>query len=124
MAVRTAVVLFLSSALLAGCSSGPDATVKGFYKALDKGEVSAAKGYLSRQILDMLGDSKLDMALGEGARSMAQCGGLGGIDVKLDGEGQSRRGSAVIRFKGDCPEKTDQVILVQEEGDWKIGIGK
>jgi hypothetical protein len=126
MAVRTtaAVALLLSSVLLAGCSSGPDAAVKGFYKALDKGELTAAKGYLSKQITDMLGDAKLEMALGEGSKNIAQCGGLDGVDVTLSGEGETRRGTAVISFKGDCPQKNDDVMLVQEDGDWKIGIGK
>lgn len=126
MRVRTpvAAALFVSLALLAGCGSGPEATVKGFYKALDNNDVSAAKGYLSQQITDMLGDAKLDMALGEGARNMQQCGGLAGIEVSLTGEGETRRGSAQVNFKGDCQAKNDDVMLVQEDGDWKIGIGK
>lgn len=121
--VKTAALLFCV-ALLGGCSSGPEGAVKGFYKALDKNDVSAAKGYLSRQITDMLGDAKLDMALGEGVKSMQQCGGLDGVQVSLTGEGETRRGSAQVSFKGECETKNDDVMLVQEDGDWKIGIGK
>lgn len=118
------VAVVCSMALLAACSSGPEATVKGFYKALDAGKTDTAKGYLSAQITEMLGNGKLDMALAEGAKNMAECGGLDKIDVTLNGEGEVRRGTAAISFKGDCPDKRDEVMLVQEDDAWKIGIGK
>ncbi|WP_152980667.1 hypothetical protein [Stenotrophomonas ginsengisoli] len=118
------VVAVCSMALLAACSSGPEATVKGFYKALDAGKTDTAKGYLSAQITEMLGNGKLDMALAEGAKNMADCGGLDKVEVTLSGEGEVRRGSAAISFKGDCPAKNDDVMLVQENDAWKIGIGK
>jgi hypothetical protein len=110
--------------LLSACSAGPEGAVRGFYKALDANDIEAAKGHLSSQITDILGDGKLDMALGEGARSMAQCGGLDKVNVSLSGEGSSRSGTAEVLFDGDCPAKQDQVSLVQEDGDWKIGLGK
>lgn len=122
---RTGVVAAVCSlALLAACSSGPEGAVKGFYKALDAGKTDTAKGYLSAQITEMLGDGKLDMALAEGAKNMADCGGLDSVQVTLTGEGEVRRGTAAISFKGDCPAKNDEVMLVQENDQWKIGIGK
>lgn len=126
MIVRRAalVAAVCSLALLTACSSGPEATVKGFYKALDAGKTDKAKGYLSSQITEMLGDGKLDMALAEGAKNMADCGGVDSIEVSLSGDGQVRRGTAAISFKGECPGKSDEVMLVQENDEWKIGIGK
>ena len=59
------VAAVCSLALLTACASGPEATVKGFYKALDAGKTDKAKGYLSSQITEMLGDGKLDMALAD-----------------------------------------------------------
>jgi hypothetical protein len=35
-----------------------------------------------------------------------------------------RRGSAAISFKGECPGKNDDIMLVRENDEWKIGIGK
>lgn len=110
--------------LLSACSAGPEAAVRGFYKAIDANDIPTAKGYLSSQITDMLGDAKLDMALGEGARSMAQCGGLDKVEVELAGEGDKRSGTATVSFDGQCPAKQDQVSLVKEEDGWKIGLGK
>lgn len=118
------VVAAASLALLAACSSGPEAAVKGFYKALDAGKTTDAKGYLSAQITEMLGDGKLDMALAEGAKNIADCGGLDKVEVSLNGDGEVRRGTATVSFDGECPQKNDEVMLVQENGDWKIGIGK
>ena len=126
MIVRRAalVAAVCSLALLTACSSGPEATVKGFYKALDAGKSDKAKGYLSSQITEMLGDGKLDMALAEGAKNMADCGGVDSIEVSLSGDGEVRRGSAAISFKGECPGKNDDIMLVRENDEWKIGIGK
>ena len=118
------VAAVCSLALLTACSSGPEATVKGFYKALDAGKTDKAKGYLSSQITEMLGDGKLDMALAEGAKNMADCGGVDSIEVSLSGDGEVRRGSAAISFKGECPCKNDDIMLVRENDAWKIGIGK
>lgn len=119
---RAAAVVAL--VLLSACSAGPEGAVRGFYKAIDANDIPAAKGYLSAQITGMLGDAKLDMALGEGARSMAQCGGLDKVEVALDGEGDKRSGTATVSFDGDCPAKQDQVSVVKEEDGWKIGLGK
>ena len=122
---RLAVVATLSSVvLLAGCSGGPEGAVKGFYKALDKGDTEAAAGYLSGQIVDIFGDGKLQAALGQFASKMSQCGGLDGVSVELQGEGDTRHGTSRVSFDGECPDEENTVVVVKEDGDWKLGLGK
>ena len=118
-------LLFLPTlALLAACSSGPEAVVKDFYAALDRGDAVAATGHLSARIVDMLGEEKLHAALGEFAGKMAQCGGLDRVEVSLDGEGDTRQGNSQVHFKGECSAENNAVVVVREEGDWKLGLGK
>ena len=121
--LRAAAVLS-SLVLLSACSSGPEATVKGFYKALDKGDAAKASSYLSSQILQVFGQQKLEAALGEFAAKMSQCGGLDTVEVALSGEGDTRHGTSSVSFDGECAAEQNSVIVVKENGDWKLGLGK
>lgn len=120
-AVAAAVSLLL---LLAGCSRGPEGVVKGFYRSLDKGDIETAAGHLSSQIVAVFGKEKLGAALGEFAARMEQCGGLEAVEVALSGEGDTRHGNSKVSFKGDCIDQDNTVVVVKEEGDWKLGLGK
>lgn len=110
--------------MLAACSAGPEAVVKDFYKALDRSDVEAAAGHLSARIVAMMGKEKLHAALGEFAGRMARCGGLDRVDVSLQGEGDARQGNSQVHFKGECTAENTTVVVIREEGDWKLGLGK
>lgn len=128
MSIRScclASAVLATALLLSACSGGsPEGVVKSFYKALDNGEVRQARSHLSKRVVEMLGENKLDMALGNAAQQLAGCGGIGRLDVALEGKGEVRKGSASVTFKGDCPAKKEAVSLMKEDGKWKISAGK
>jgi hypothetical protein len=111
-------------AILSACSSSPESTIEKFYQAVEKGEISEAKQYVSRQLLSMLGGSKIDIALTEYFEKIQSCGGIANLETKLTGEGELRTGTVHITFKGDCPVKTEKTKLIKEDGVWKITASK
>ena len=125
MPLRPSVlVLTLPALLLAACSGGPEAAVKGFYAALDDGRVDRAAGFLSRRIVQTLGEEKLHATLEEFAGQIAGCGGLDRVTVTLEGEGDTRHGTSQVRFRGQCPVQDNTVVVVREAEGWKLGLGK
>ncbi len=111
----------LSSNLILGCkSNAPEATVKNFYFALEKGEINEAKSLLSVQAINLLGDDKLSAALVQNSKKVKACGGLKMINVDLDGEGDYRDGTSEVVFKGDCSSEFNTISLIKENEQWKI----
>lgn len=109
---------------LAGCAKSPESAVEAFYKAVAKGEISEARGYVSSQLIDMLGSQKLSAALASESENIRACGGIKKIAVELQGEGEVRSGTSTITYGGDCPSKTEKLKLLKEEGKWKITVNK
>lgn len=120
----TWVVLTLGVLLLAGCSKSPESTVESFYQAIAKGEITEAQGYVSAQLVAMLGQGKLSAALSGETGRIRACGGIKSVDVKLQGEGEVRTGTAVVSYGGKCPTKTENIKLIKEDGKWKISANK
>lgn len=118
------LALLVAPLVLVGCGGSPEDSVKDFYRSVEKGEISKAKGHLSKQIAGMLGEQKLTASLGQESTKIAECGGIKDIDVQLKGEGEVRAGTAKITYKGSCPEKEEKVSLVKEDGKWTISLGK
>lgn len=119
--VAVPVVVLL---LLSGCAKGPESTVENFYAAVGKGEISEAQGYLSSQVRGLLPAEKLAASLKEEHKRVVACGGIKAVKVKLEGEGEVRFGTATVSYRGECPEKTEEVNLVQEQGQWKLAPNK
>lgn len=115
-----------ASLLLAGCGKSPESTIESFYKAIAKGEVSEAKGYLSSKLTAQLGDAKLSAALTSEAQRLSACGGVKSVEAKLQGEGEVRTGTVAISFVNDatCKQQNQRTSLVKENGSWKISPGK
>lgn len=109
---------------LAGCSPSPESTVEKFYKALSKGELTEAVGYVSAQVVSMVGQQKLTMGLSKASEQMQACGGLKSVKTDLTGQGEIRTGMALIEFKGDCKPSSEKVKLLKEDGQWKLGADK
>ena len=118
------VSLFAAITLLAGCARPPEATVESFHKAVAKGEITEAQTYVSSQVTGMLGPEMLSAALAEESERITKCGGIKSIDVKLEGQGEVRSGTATITYGGECPPLNGPVKLIKEDGKWKIGAGK
>lgn len=111
--------------LLSGCMGfGPEDAVKGFYRSVEKGEITKAQGYLSKQVIGMLGEQKLQMSLSQQSEKISSCGGIKDVIVELKGEGEIRKGTAKLSFKGSCPEARESVSMIKEDGKWKITADK
>ena len=121
---RAAIACAVAAVFLVGCSKSPEATVENFYRHVSKGKISVAKGYLSSQVVNMLGDGKLTTALTAQAEKVQACGGIASIDVKLQGEGEVRSGVATVKYSGNCAAVSERVKLVKENGTWKITASK
>jgi len=114
----------LFSLVMVGCAKGPESTVENFYVAIGKGEISEAQGYLSTKIRGFLPPEKLTAGFTEEHKRVVGCGGIKSVKVKLEGEGEVRFGTATVSYRGECPEKTEKVNLVQEQGQWKLAPSK
>jgi len=111
-------------ALLPSCAKTPESTVESFYEAIASGEITEAKGYLSAQIIGMMGDVKLSAALSSETEKIQKCGGIKNVEVDMQGEGEVRSGTATVNFNGECRSKVEKTKLVKEDGNWKITASK
>ncbi len=110
--------------ILSACAKGPETTVENFYAAVGKGEITEAQSYLSGKIRGFLPPEKLAAGLTEEHKRVVACGGIKSVDVKLEGDGEVRFGTATVDYRGDCPAKTEEVSLALEEGQWKLAPDK
>lgn len=117
-------VLSVTLLSLTGCAASPESTVRNFYIAVEKGEITKAKTYLSAQLVGMIGNDKLSAGLAARSEQVRKCGGVKSIDVALEGQGEVRSGTVTVTFNGGCPPESDKVKLVKEDGKWKMGIEK
>lgn len=122
--VRSAIMIVGLGLVLSACSKSPESTVENFYMALESGEISEAKSYLSSQIVGMMGDQKMTGALSKQSEKLLRCDGIANIEIDIKGEGELRSGSVTLTFNGNCPVKVEKVKLIEEDGDWKITASK
>jgi hypothetical protein len=121
---KTWLAVVVCTACLAGCSKSPESSVESFYRAVSKGEITEAQGYVSTQLIGMLGLQKFSAALANETERIRACGGIKDISVKLQGEGEIRSGTTTVTYGGNCPVKTESTRLIKEDGKWKITAGK
>lgn len=119
---RVAVTLAIA-VMISACAKKPETTVENFYAAVGKGEITEAQNYLSGKIRGLLPPEKLAAGLTEEHKRVVACGGIKSVAVKLQGEGEVRFGTATVSYRGDCPEKTEEVSLALEDGQWKLQMG-
>lgn len=117
------VSLLAGAVVIAGCAKSPETAVENFYAAVGKGEITEAQGYLSGRIRGVLPPEKLAAGLTQEHKRIVSCGGIKGVDVKLEGEGEVRFGTATVSYRGDCKDKTEKVELAMEDGQWKLQMG-
>lgn len=118
---RLLPILLLTAACFA---SGPEATVKKFYKAMENGEIEDATELLSSRIVGMLGEDKLRAALSKQALEIKKKGGIDSIEItEMNEVGEIAEGKVTVTF-GDGSQDTDTVKLVKEDGKWKLNAEK
>ena len=118
------ILAAVATMVLAACAKRPESTVENFYTAVGKGEITEAQGYLSEKIRGFLPPEKLAAGLTEEHKQVVACGGIKSVKVKLEGEGEVRFGTATVSYRGECPDKTEEINLVQEQGHWKLAPNK
>jgi hypothetical protein len=123
--IRCALALVSCFLFLQACGlvGGPEATVRNFYKALEKGELDKAVDKLSAQAL-ALGRDKLKAGLAEVTQETKEKGGIKSLDFQnTEITGDVATLKLVIQFGNDTSE-TQNVKLVKEDGRWKIQPSK
>lgn len=114
------VLLLLATISCGSLNSGPGQTVERFFKALDKGEIDDAMGYLSIDTIQALGYDKWNAALTDVAFSIQESGGIRSVkiaDEKIIGD------TARVTFElksGDKETESDSLELIKENDEWKI----
>ena len=93
------VVLILANLSCGIFTKGPEKTVESFFKAVDKGKVDEAIGYLSYETIQSLGYDKWSVVLLDMSRQASQ-----------EGEGVKRIRRVVIR-DGPCDGKVDVSLI-------------
>jgi len=127
MSCATKIRLFMvisCISILSSCTKAPESVVENFYSAVENGEITEAKGYLSAQIVGMMGDQKLTAALSEQSEKIQKCDGIKSLTMNMQGEGEIRSGTVAITFNGDCRPKEEKTKLIQEDDIWKITASK
>lgn len=114
-----ALVTSLVVSVLSGCGNTPESVVKGYYTDLGRGNLSSAKGALSKQILDMFPDAKVMALLAEQSKKITGCGGLKSITTNYEIQGELAKGTTAFEYN-DCPSRKERISLIKENGAWKI----
>jgi uncharacterized membrane protein YvbJ len=126
MNVKRASLAMALCFVMIGCglfNTGPEATVKKFYKAVENGDLDDAMELLSNKVKS-LGKDKVRAGLAEVTREMKSKGGVKNVEVvKMDVTGDTADGQVKIEF-GDKSSKTDAVKLIKEEGKWRLDADK
>jgi hypothetical protein len=111
-------------ALLTGCGTSPESTVKQFYTNVEKGQITDATKSLSPQLSALLGERKLSAALASETERIGKCGGIKSISTDLEIKGEVAVGMTTVEYKGECKAKVEKTKLVNENGNWKITANK
>lgn len=119
---RRLLALVMLCAGLAACAKSPRDVYVETYRALEQGKLDEAAGHFSEAAHAFLGSAKLRMVLAAQAEKIQECGGIRDLNVDLQGEGDVRTGKSTITFKGDCAPVEENVRLVRENDQWKIGL--
>jgi hypothetical protein len=110
---------------LTGCAgSSPTATVKNFYKYVEREQYDKAASLFSSQALNTYGIQKLQSMLQMQAEQIKQAGGIKSFKVT---DQTIVNDQAVVYFElttGNGSVTPGSVNLVKEDGDWKIDTGK
>ena len=121
------VSMALAALLLAACSGDkPESVVEQFYEAAAKGDVEDATDLISfanvpaNQMVAAKG--KVQMVVGEMNTRISANEGLDEVKIvetNLDESGKTAQVKATLVFNNG-KEKTENVRLIKDDGDWKL----
>ena len=120
------VVIIVMAILCAGCSSAPatpEDVAKEFLTRVEKGS-SSALDLFSPELVQMIGKEKLQKAIEEQSQNMKAKGGIKSIDVtdlKIEGNEATMN---VITNYNDGSSETEDMKMINKDGDWLITISK
>ncbi|WP_415033307.1 DUF4878 domain-containing protein [Azonexus sp.] len=109
----------LAAALLTGCGSSPESTVRNFYKAVDAGKVDQALESIDESSKSLWG-SKLSAMVAQKVRKYDACDGIKSIEIKeTAAKGDTWTGTSFVYFNNDkCKPEPDRWRLMKTGGKW------
>lgn len=110
--------------VLVGCGRSAESSVEHFYTSLSEGKISDAKELVSKQLLGMAGEGKIQSALASEAQKIQSRGGIKSMQVHLEGKGEIRTGTVTITYNKVAEPKIEKVKVVKEDGQWKLAAEK
>ncbi|HQL47721.1 MAG TPA: DUF4878 domain-containing protein [Holophaga sp.] len=110
--------------LLVSCARSAESSVERFYLCLSDGKVTEAKELVSKQLLGMAGENKIQAALAKEAEQIQAKGGIKSVVVQLEGKGEIRSGKATITYKNVEGPRVEKVKVIKEDGTWKLTADK
>lgn len=106
-----------------GSPSKPSDVSKEFMKKIENNDKSA-KDLLSKQLVAMLGEEKLNKAIEEQSVKIKDKGGIKSMEVLKE---EATDSTATVEMKityGNGKTDTDKSNLVKEDGKWKLSPSK
>lgn len=116
--------LGVAAVLLVSCARSAESSVEQFYLSLSDGKITEAREFVSKELLSMAGEAKIQASLAKEAQQIQAKGGIKSVVVKLEGKGEIRRGTATITYKNSSQPITEKVKMVKEDGKWKLAPEK
>ncbi len=114
----------LAVAFLTACSPGPEKTVERFYHAVEAGDIKAAAGVISKTLVGMIGQPKMEAGLQQQSLQIKAKGGIAKLEVKRTTEVKDLVDVHTTIEYGDHSKEEEDLRLVREDGDWKIAPKK
>ena len=99
---------------------GPAATIHGFYRAVESGEVTAASEMISESTLSMLAPKKLQRILQSETEKISRNKGIESIET-LSEDIDGREAEVHVRLTyGNGETEEQRITLTWVDGSWKI----
>lgn len=109
----------LAAAVLTGCGSPPESTIRNFYRAIEAGKIDQALESIDDSSKSLWG-GKLSAMVAQKVRKYDACDGIDRIEIKESAsKGDTWTGTSLVYFKSDkCKPESDRWILMKTSGKW------
>lgn len=100
----------------------PAAVVECFVRLVEAGEIGAAVGLLSKELVTRVGFEKLESIFSEGSAEIRSAGGIEYVDVQTVAFSRDHVEMRLSIQYGDHKIESEAVQLVRENDRWKISM--